>query len=107
MDDITSLQNQRVKDAAKLRDRRERRKQGRMLIDGAREIRLAIEGRVELIEAFVCESLCHSSDSQRLLEQLATLPVRQSRVTVAVFEKLAFGDRAEGVLAIAKTPDRR
>ena len=106
MDEITSLQNQRVKDAAKLRDRRERRKQGRMLIDGAREIRLAIEGRVELIEAFVCESLCHSSESQRLLEQLVTLPVRQSRVTPAVFEKLAFGDRAEGVLAIAKTPKR-
>jgi TrmH family RNA methyltransferase len=106
MDEITSLQNRRVKDAAKLRDRRERRKQGRMLIDGAREIRLAIEGRVELIEAFVCESLCYSSNSQRLLEQLATLPVRQSRVTPAVFEKLAFGDRAEGILAVAKTPQR-
>ena len=106
MDEITSLQNQRIKDAAKLREARERRKQGRMLIDGAREIRLAIEGRVELVEAFVCDSLCHSSDSQHLLEQLATLPVRQLRVTPAVFEKLAFGDRAEGILAIAKTPNR-
>jgi TrmH family RNA methyltransferase len=107
MDEITSLQNQRVKDAAKLRERRERRKQGRILIDGAREIRLAIEGRVELSEVFVCESLCHSSDCLRLLEQLATLPIQQSRVAAAVFEKLAFGDRAEGVLAVAKTPQRQ
>jgi TrmH family RNA methyltransferase len=106
MDEITSLQNQRVKDAAKLRDRRERRKQGRILIDGAREIRLAIDARVGLLEVFVCESLCHSGDCLRLLEQLATLPVRQSRVASAVFEKLAFGDRAEGVLAVAKAPER-
>ncbi len=107
MDEITSLQNQRVKDAAKLRERRERRKQGRILIDGAREIRLALEGRVELLEMFFCESLCHSSDCLRLLEQLATLPIQQSRVAAAVFEKLAFGDRAEGVLAVAKTPQRQ
>jgi TrmH family RNA methyltransferase len=106
MDEITSLQNQRVKDAAKLRDRRERRKQGRILIDGAREIRLAIDARVELLEVFVCEAICQSGDCLRLLEQLATLPVRQSRVASAVFEKLAFGDRAEGVLAVAKAPER-
>jgi TrmH family RNA methyltransferase len=106
MDEITSLQNQRVKDAAKLRDRRERRKQGRILIDGAREIRLAIDAHVELIEVFVCEALCHSSDCRRLIEQLATLPIRQSRVASAVFEKLAFGDRAEGVLAVAKALER-
>src|SRR5438270_3184410 len=32
--------------------------------------------------------------------------MRQWRVPPAVFEKLAFGDRAEGVVAVAKTPDR-
>ena len=65
-----------------------------------------IEGQVELLEVFVCESLCHSSDCLRLRELLATLPIRQSRVAAAVFEKLAFGDRAEGVLAVAKMPER-
>jgi len=40
---ITSLQNPRVKDAVRLRDRRHREKQGRILIDGARELRRAIE----------------------------------------------------------------
>ncbi|HEV3417803.1 MAG TPA: TrmH family RNA methyltransferase [Pirellulales bacterium] len=106
MDDITSEQNQHVKDAAKLRERRERRKQGRTLIDGAREVRRAIEAGVELVEVFLCDSLCKTSDCRWVLERLATLPVRQSRVTPAVFEKLAFGDRAEGVLAIATTPER-
>ena len=35
---ITSLQNPRVKDAVRLRDGRHREKQGRILIDGAREL---------------------------------------------------------------------
>jgi TrmH family RNA methyltransferase len=106
MEDITSLQNQRVKDAAKLRERRERRKQGQVLIDGGREVRRAIEAGVDLAEVFLCESLCRSSDCRWVLERLATLPVRQSRVTPAVFEKMVFGERAEGILAIAKTPER-
>ncbi len=35
---ITSLKNPRVKDAVRLRDRRHREKEGRILIDGAREL---------------------------------------------------------------------
>jgi RNA methyltransferase, TrmH family len=106
MDEITSLQNQRIKEAAKLRERRERRKQRRILIDGVREIRRAIGAAVEIIEIFVCEPLCRTSDCRELLKELESLPLQQSRVTPAVFEKLAFGDRAEGVIAVAKTPDR-
>ncbi|HEY2147820.1 MAG TPA: hypothetical protein VGH32_07770, partial [Pirellulales bacterium] len=106
MDEITSLQNQRVKDAAKLRDARERRKQRRFIFDGAREIGRAIDSGIELIEAFVCEPLCQTAECRELLKRLETLPVRQSRVTAAVFEKLAFGKRAEGIVAIASTPER-
>lgn len=107
MDEITSLQNQRVKDAAKLREARERRKQGRTLIDGTREIRRAIEAGVELVEVFIAESLSGGDDAKWVLERLAALPVKQSRVPPAVFEKLAFGSRAEGIVAVAKMPDRR
>ncbi len=106
MDDITSLQNSRVKEAAKLRERRERRRQGRFLIDGAREILRALAGGIELVEVFVCDALCHGDDCQALVARLATLPVRQVRVPPAVFAKMAFGDRAEGVLAVAQTPER-
>lgn len=106
MDEITSLQNQRIKDAAKLRDARERRKQRRVIIDGAREIGRAIDSGIELIEAFVCEPLGQTAEGRELLNRLETLPVRQSRVTPAVFEKLAYGKRTEGIVAIAATPER-
>jgi RNA methyltransferase, TrmH family len=128
---ITSLQNSRVKDAVRLRDRRHREKQGRIVIDGARELGRAIRAGVRLRDVYVCESLCQGEEARRVLEMLAdageekgdksNLPERPGgcfaqiglipffppeilHVSEPVFEKLAFGERAEGVLGVAETP---
>ena len=101
---ITSRQNQRVKDAAKLRDRRAREKQGRTLIDGARELGRALDAGVPLLEAFVCEPLCSDDARQNVLQQIADTDAIVSSVTAEVFAKLAFGDRAEGVVGVIGTP---
>lgn len=103
---ITSLHNQRVKDAARLRDRRQRQRQDRIVIDGARELRRALDVGIVPLEAFVCEELCHSDDARRALARLATTAAEVWQVTPEVFQKLAFGARAEGVLAVAQTPRR-
>jgi TrmH family RNA methyltransferase len=99
---IASVQNQRVKDVVKLRDHRQRAKQGRFLIDGAREILLAMSGRVRLVEVFVCEPLCTTAESRQVLERLDDTRADIWEVTPEVFEKMAFGERHEGVLAIGK-----
>lgn len=101
---ITSLQNARVKDAVRLRDRRHREKQGRILIDGARELLRALDADVRLIETFVCESLCASDDAKRLLAALPETGSETLEVSETVFQKLAFGQRAEGVLGVAEMP---
>jgi TrmH family RNA methyltransferase len=101
---ITSLQNQRVKDAVKLRDRRHRDQQGRILIDGATELGRAIAAGVRLVEVFVCEPLCRDEASRSVLEMLPRTAAARFDVAVPVFEKLAFGQRAEGVLGVAETP---
>jgi len=101
---ITSIQNPRVKDAVRLRDRRHREKQQRILIDGARELRRAIAAGVTLVEAFVCESLCTSEDARQLLQRLPDTKTEILPVNDGVFEKLAFGQRAEGVLGVAEMP---
>jgi TrmH family RNA methyltransferase len=110
---ITSLQNQRVKDAAKLRDHRARQKQQRIIVDGVREIRRAIAADLEWDEAFVCEELLHPAlvgkppaapaEIVALLKQAGAEIVP---VTREVFAKLAFGDRTEGIVAVARTPRR-
>jgi RNA methyltransferase, TrmH family len=101
---ITSLQNPHVKDAARLRDRRHREKQGRILIDGARELERAIRAGVKMVEVFVCEPLCRSGESQRLLAALPQCGGEVLPISEPVFEKLAFGQRAEGVLGVAEMP---
>ena len=105
---ITSLQNPRVKDAVKLRDRRGREKQGRILIEGIREIRQALTAGVEITEIFVCEPLFEERDATGLMDQLRSQKnLALLHVSEQVMLKLAFGDREEGLLAIGKPPQRK
>ncbi len=104
MEPITSLHNPRVKDAARLRDRRGRDKQRRILIDGTREIARALAAGVPLIEVFVAPQLCTSDSSRELLGELARRQVALLHVALAVFEKLAYGARSEGLIAVAQPP---
>jgi TrmH family RNA methyltransferase len=104
---ITSPHNPRVKLAGRLRDHRQRKKEQRLLIDGAREISKAIAAGVALQEVFVCAELCRSDESRRLLEILPGSGAEVLEVSEPVFAKLAFGDRVEGVVAVAAVPSHR
>jgi RNA methyltransferase, TrmH family len=101
---ITSLQNSRVKDAIHLRSARHRQQQQRIIIDGVRELALAIWAGVRMVEIFICEPLMIGDESQKLLKTLETCGGEKLPVSEAVFEKLAFGSRAEGVLGVAEMP---
>ena len=52
MEKITSLQNILIKKTQALREARERREQGMTIIDGAREIKRAIEAGIILDKVF-------------------------------------------------------
>ena len=57
--------------AVGLRDRRDRERAGLTLIDGARELRRALDRGVEVIEAFVCEPLLAGPDARAALDRVA------------------------------------
>ncbi len=103
--DLTSRANPRVAAVAALRDRRERDRQGLTVVDGVREVRRAIESGAEVVEAFVCEPLLAGPDARAALDGLARAGSTVTTTTEGVFEKLAFGDRAEGLLAVIRIPD--
>lgn len=107
MPDISSIHNPRVNAAARLRDRRHRDKQGRILIDGARELHRALRGGVTLVEVYLCQALCRAEEAQAAAAAAAAAGVEVLQVTAAVFAKLAFGDRHDGLLGVAETPTRR
>ena len=103
---IHSRQKRRVKDAVRLRDRRGREQQQRIIIDGVRELQRAIDGGIELIEVYWCESLCASEDARAVLAATRAGPAALLGVSREVFGKIAFGDRAEGLIGVARTPQR-
>jgi len=102
--DLTSTANPMVKAVARLRDRRERDRTGRTIVDGAREVRRALEAGTTAEEAFVCTQLLQGEDARAALDGLEARSVPVRTTNQKVFEKLAFGDRAEGVLAIVRVP---
>ena len=102
---ITSPRNEKVKAAVKLRRRKHRGRQGRTLIDGARELIRAVSAGVNVEEIYFCTSLCGTTESHRLLAQLDEFQMDIYEVSEVVFEKLAYGERAEGFIGVAIPPE--
>jgi TrmH family RNA methyltransferase len=103
---ITSRQNPHVKDAARLRSGHERRRQRRFLIDGVREISRAIASGIRPLRAFVCDELCKTDDCLHAKQALKMHNAEIFQVAPDVFDKLAFGDRQEGIVLVAEIPQR-
>ncbi len=101
---ITSLQNPRIKEMIRLRQGQHRRKQGRILIDGVREIERAMHAGLIPSELVFCETFCRDPAAGEILAAAEKNRVELIEVTSQVFEKLAFGARVEGLLAVAATP---
>jgi TrmH family RNA methyltransferase len=102
--DLASPGNPRIKAVARLRERREREASGQTLVDGARELRRALDAGVEVIEAYVCEPLLAGEDARAALDALQGRHVPVTTTSPAAFAKLAFGDRAEGLVAVIRAP---
>ncbi len=89
-----------------MRERKSRAAEGLTLVDGARELLRAVDAGIELEEVFVCRSLCRTELGHTVLERLARTRSQWHDVTAAVFARLAFGDRAEGVLGVVRPRPR-
>jgi TrmH family RNA methyltransferase len=75
-----------------------------MIIDGVREIGRALDAGVELTELFVCPTDGLSQGASQLVRQAADRRVEILEVSSAIMDKLAFGHRRDGVVAVARTP---
>ncbi len=103
--DITSRANPRIKAAARLRDRKVRDLEGRILVEGRREVSRAAESGVIVEDVFCCPELCDVAAARAMFPVPAPGPFRWWSVSAEVFDKLAYGDRGEGIVAVAKRPD--
>lgn len=100
MKQITSTQNSYIKELVQLKDKsRERKKSGTFLIEGAREITLALKGGYALKTILFYPELFQEAQ----LNHLITNSIDSIEVSKDVYEKLAYRDTTEGVLAIGKS----
>jgi len=90
---ITSLQNDRVKNLVRLQKSAERKKQNLILIEGWREINQAIDKGFQ-IEAFYL--------NEDKFEEIDKLSGKIYLLTPHVFEKVAYRENTEGIIAVAK-----
>ncbi|WP_428743345.1 TrmH family RNA methyltransferase [Tenacibaculum sp.] len=96
---ISSIQNPLIKQLVQLKDKsRERKKTGLFLIEGKREISLALKGDYELDTILFYPELISEIHINELIDE----HVEKIEVSKDVYEKLAYRDTTEGILAVAK-----
>lgn len=97
---IESLQNPLIKNVLKLQEKsRERRKQGLFVVEGKREVQLAIKG------GYSVDTLMYVSDKvdDTFFDQHYGFEIIQ--ISSEVYQKIAYRESTEGMIAIVKVKD--
>lgn len=102
MEVLTSLQNPKIKQALKLWKRGEREEIGRFLIEGYRELSRAAHAAIEFETLFVCRELFLGSNEEALIRQISAQKALVIPCSEAVFRKLSYRDRPDGLIAVAR-----
>lgn len=97
--DITSLQNPRVKQLVRLRERRERESEGLILVEGLYEIETALASGLIPHTLYIAPDLAGENKIHAPTTELIT-------VTTPVFEKISYRDNPDGWLAVFPVPQR-
>lgn len=99
MKEITSIQNPYIKNLLKLQEKaRERKKQGLFIIEGKREITLAISAYYEFDTVLFFSGLISEDE----ILHLFNANVNRIEISKEVYYKLAYRGSTEGIIAVTK-----
>ncbi len=97
---ISSLQNSSVKNIVKLTKARERKAQNLFVIEGARELSLALAGDYCVEEVYVCRDLFESTRYPDVLNSIDEDKIIE--ISLQVFEKVSYRTSSDGVIALTR-----
>lgn len=100
---LTSVNNPRVKQLVGLRRRRQRDQLGLMLVEGFEELTLALASGVVPITLYFCPELVRGDSDLKTAAEVATLGSEVVQVNARVFEKVAYRESPDGWLAVVHT----
>ena len=98
---ISSLQNPRLKELVRLRDRRPRDESGVFMVEGYRQIRRALEKGIVLKELYFSPGWFLGENEPELIERAASAGARLFELSKDAFAKAAYRERPDGLLAVA------
>jgi TrmH family RNA methyltransferase len=99
MKQISSVQNPFIKSLVLLQEKAKARKQsGTFLMEGQREISIAIKGGYQIETVLFLPEICTEKEASQLAPTAELIEINKE-----VFQKLAYRDTTEGILAVAKT----
>ncbi|MCH2194917.1 RNA methyltransferase [Kordia sp.] len=102
---ISSTQNSTIKYILQLQEKsRSRRKEGKFVLEGFRELTLALEGNYTIDTLFFYPEICSHESVQTLVKNTAKAP-ECIEISKEVYQKIAYRTSTEGVLAIMKTKE--
>lgn len=102
---ISSNQNPVIKKLLQLQEKsRNRKKEGVFIVEGTREIKLALKGGFLIREIYYCEDLFSESQLRGLLPTGSQDP-EITEVSGEVYSKIAYRGSTEGLLAVIDTKD--
>ncbi|MDP8266350.1 MAG: RNA methyltransferase [Candidatus Aceula meridiana] len=104
--EITSLQNSHIKAVVKLRDKKHRDQTGLMIVEGKREISRAKQAGIVFKEIYFSKDFLAQDANQEFQMQVSEDIEDIFDVEDNVFEKICFGQRNEGILAVCLQPKK-
>ena len=99
---ITSFTNPKIKDLIKLKESSERKKRGLIIVEGYREIKRALESGFLLHELYLCREMLKKEEQREILTTLVLKNTVAIELDSKVYEKVSYGDRQDGLLAVFK-----
>lgn len=101
---ITSPQNPLIKQLSQLKEKsRDRKKTGLFLIEGKRELSLAIKGGYKIDTLLFFPDLFSESEAKAM----SSYGIEIIEISKEVFQKLAHRDTTEGVIAVVKSKNHQ
>jgi len=97
---ITSLQNEKVKNVVKLRQRAHRDEQGLLIVEGERELQCALKNNRRPVGLFYCRDFFVGKNESALISQCRAAGAEVISCAPPVFAKMAYRERPEGLLAL-------
>lgn len=102
---VRSTSNPGVKQVLRLRSRRERRETGLFLVEGFREVRRALDAKIDVQTMWFCPELYLGENEGELADRAAVAGAETIQAAEGPFRRMSYRDRPEGLLAVCRQFD--